>query len=68
MSLESNQVGVNNETPRSVSDKLVRKGETQTLVPIRCPKCHKLLAKCSVLGLVEIGCTRCGSMVQCVFA
>ena len=39
----------------------------ESVEPIRCPRCGKLLAKCSAQGLVEIRCIRCRTLVQNMF-
>jgi uncharacterized paraquat-inducible protein A len=41
--------------------------QREIVVRIRCPKCNKMLAKCSVRGMIEIACPRCKALVRNIF-
>ena len=42
--------------------------ECEVITLVRCPRCRKMLAKCSVLGTIEIACPRCKTLVRNTFA
>lgn len=44
-----------------------RQAEVEALTLIRCPACHKMLAKCDVRGMIEIACPRCKTLVRNTF-
>jgi hypothetical protein len=42
--------------------------ESESLTHLRCPSCQKMLAKCSVRGMIEISCPRCKAIVRTNFS